>query len=89
MRLDNYTQKAREALLDAQSWTLQLGQQVIELEHLLAKLIEQDGGIVGPLLDKIGVAPALLAQELDRLIKALPKVSGSQPYLGPKLNQAL
>ena len=89
MRLDSYTQKAREALLDAQSWTLQLGQQVIELEHLMAKLIEQDGGIVSPLLDKIGMTPALLAQEFDKLVKALPKVSGTQPYIGPNLNQAL
>src|SRR5689334_3940921 len=89
MRLDKFTQKAREGILAAQQLAHQNGQQSVELEHLLVSLIGQEGGIIVPLLEAIGARPAELEQRLKARIDKLPRVSGGEPYLGGSLNTAL
>ena len=54
--------------------------------HLLAALVAQRDGIVGPLLDKIGVNAGQLTGLLNAELARLPKVSGGAT---PQPNQAL
>ena len=83
------TQKSREALSAGQALAAQWGQQVVELPHVLLSLLSQDGGVVAPLLDKIGVPRAPVQSALEQLIKRLPKVAGGEPYMGSGLTEVL
>ena len=57
MRLDKLTVKAQEAVQAAQSLADQNDHQAIEPEHLLLALLQQQEGVVGPLLAKLGARP--------------------------------
>src|SRR5690348_969743 len=76
LRFDKFTVKAQEALQAAQETAARSGQQQIEPLHLLWALIAQGDGVVRPLLDKLGAAPAMLSGEVEKQIDRLPKVSG-------------
>src|SRR5881296_818378 len=90
MRLDKFTIKAQEALQAAQSLAEQQNHQAIEPEHLLAALIEQREGIVGPLLAKLGARPDTIQQTLGAELAKLPAVrGGSGQYLGERTRQGL
>lgn len=89
MRLDKFTHKAREALTEAQNLAASRGQQAVELPHVLVALIKQDGGVVVPLLEKIGVNPGTLLEALDGVVHRLPKVEGGEAYLGQTLSKVL
>ena len=55
MRLDKFTVKAQEAIQAAQSLADQHEHQAVEPEHVLAALLQQREGVVGPILGKLGV----------------------------------
>jgi ATP-dependent Clp protease ATP-binding subunit ClpB len=76
MNLNQYTEKAQEALLSAQSIAQEYGNSLIDPEHLLYALLVQEGGIVPPILGAIGANPTRLQQQLLRDIQGKPKVSG-------------
>jgi ATP-dependent Clp protease ATP-binding subunit ClpB len=89
-RLDKLTIKAQEALQAAQEMGARSGQQQIEPLHLLWALIAQNEGVVPPLLEKLGVSPTTLADEVQAQINRLPKISDvSQQYLSPATNKIL
>jgi len=88
--MDKLTVKAQEALQGAQEMAARSGQQQIEPLHLLWALIAQGDGVVPPLLEKLGVAPARLAGEIEKQAQRLPKVSGvSDQFLSRASNEAL
>src|SRR5277367_6096370 len=90
IRMDKLTVKAQEALQAAQEMGARSGQQQIEPLHLLWALVAQGEGVVSPLLSKLGVAPEVVAKEVERQIERLPKVSGaSQQYLSQGLNDVV
>ncbi|HUJ32661.1 MAG TPA: ATP-dependent chaperone ClpB [Candidatus Acidoferrum sp.] len=90
LRMDKLTVKAQEALQGAQEMAARSGQQQIEPLHLLWALIAQGDGVVPPLLEKLGVAPARLAGEIEKQAQRLPKVSGvSDQFLSRASNEAL
>ena len=67
MRLDKLTVKAQEAIQAAQSLADQNNHQAIEPEHLLQALLQQQEGVVGPLLAKLGARPEALARQVQAL----------------------
>ncbi|MBI1963978.1 MAG: ATP-dependent chaperone ClpB, partial [Candidatus Rokubacteria bacterium] len=90
MRLDKFTVKAQEALQAAQALADAQGHQALEPEHLLAALIDQREGVVGPVLAKLGARPEAIQRELTTALATLPAVrGGSGPYLGERTRQAL
>ena len=70
----NYTQKSAEALNTAQSMAEENKNNYIAPEHLLYALIDQDGGLIGSLLKKMGADTDAVLTELDTAIGNLPKV---------------
>jgi len=90
-RLDKLTQKAQEALQQAQAIAEQNQNQVIFPLHLLIALAEEKEGIVRPVLAKCNVQPAAIVAEGRRLVANLPKTAGMQPgtYLSQPLNEVL
>ncbi|HZO88617.1 MAG TPA: ATP-dependent chaperone ClpB [Chthonomonadaceae bacterium] len=77
MRMDKLTIKAQEAIQQAQSIAERNQNVQIDVEHLLAALLGQEGGVTTPLLQKLGVNTGLLAQQVNAEIGRLPKVSGA------------
>lgn len=77
MNLNKYTEKAQEALLSAQSIAQEYGNPLIDPEHLLYALVQQDGGIVPPIIQAAGANPARIADLVERDIRAKPKVGGA------------
>src|SRR5262245_28434683 len=86
MRLDKLTVKAQEAIQAAQSLADQGNHQAIEPEHLLQALLQQQEGVVGPLLAKLGARPETLARQVQTEIDKLPKVRGGagRQYASPR-----
>ena len=87
-RFDKFTVKAREAVQAAQTLADQHDQQAIEPEHLLLVLIQQQEGVVGPLLAKLGAPADQLRQAMEAELGKMPKVrGGGGPYATPRLQQ--
>lgn len=77
MRLDKFTVKSGEALQAAQSLANEQGNSEISPEHLLATLVQQEDGIVPPILQTIGVRPDTVAGLALKALEKLPRVSGT------------
>lgn len=77
MRLDKFTVKSGEALQAAQSLANEQGNSEISPEHLLVTLVQQEDGIVPPILQTIGTRPDTVAGLALKALEKLPRVSGS------------
>ena len=90
-RIDKLTQKAQEALQQAQSISAETGGQVMFPLHVLIALAEEQEGIVRPVLEKCGVRPDAITSEARRMLTSLPVTGGMNPgmYLSQQLNQVL
>ena len=77
MRMDKLTNQLQLALADAQSMALGKDNNFIEPVHLLAALLQQEGGSTRPLLQKAGANVAGLTAAAGKAVEALPTVSGS------------
>lgn len=69
----NFTTKSQEALQLAHQLALSNGQQALEPVHVLAALLEQDGGVVPSLLKKLQTDIAGLKGQIDQILLRLPK----------------
>jgi ATP-dependent Clp protease ATP-binding subunit ClpB len=77
MRQDKLTAKFQQALGDAQSLAVGRDNAMLEPAHVLAALIDQQGGTVKPLLAKAGGNVTKLRTELSQVLDRLPKVEGA------------
>jgi ATP-dependent Clp protease ATP-binding subunit ClpB len=71
------TQKTAEALHAAQTRALRYGHTEIDVEHLLAALLEQPDGLIPRLLGRLDADVDAIRGELERHLEARPRVSGS------------
>jgi ATP-dependent Clp protease ATP-binding subunit ClpB len=76
MDLNRFTNKSREALAAAQEMAANREHQVVGPSHLLAALLDQEEGLVGRFIEHAGADSASIRQGLDRLLAAIPQVSG-------------
>ena len=89
-KFDKFTVKAREAVQAAQTLADQHDHQAIEPEHLLLALIQQQEGVVSPLLAKLGAPADQLRRAMETELGKMPKVRGAGgPYATPRLEQVL
>jgi ATP-dependent Clp protease ATP-binding subunit ClpB len=77
MRMDKLTSKFQMALADAQSLAVGRGHAFIEPVHLMAALLDQQGGSVRPLLTKSGANINLLRSRLGEALDRVPQVEGT------------
>jgi ATP-dependent Clp protease ATP-binding subunit ClpB len=91
MRMDKLTTKFQQALADAQSLAVGRDHQYIEPVHLMAALLDQQGGTARPLLEKAGVQVPKLRSDLAGALDRVPKVEGAggEVLLGNDLNKLL
>ncbi len=79
----NPTTKTQAALTAALQAATAAGHPQIQPAHLLMALLTQHDGIAAPLLEAVGVEPATIRAEVQRVLDQQPKISGgaSQPQL--------
>jgi ATP-dependent Clp protease ATP-binding subunit ClpB len=94
MDINRFTEKLQEAIRSAQSKAIRYGHQQIDVEHLLAALLEQEGGLASSILEKAGINTDSLVRRLEAELDRMPKVSGGssapdQVYVTGRLNRLL
>jgi ATP-dependent Clp protease ATP-binding subunit ClpB len=82
MARDKLTTKFQSAISEAQSLAVGRDNQFIEPVHLMAALLDQQGGTARPLLEKAGANVAKLRSELAGALDRLPKVEGTAGDVG-------
>ncbi|GAA4439088.1 ATP-dependent chaperone ClpB [Bremerella cremea] len=80
-RFDKYTIKAQEAVQLAQQMATEARNTSLTPLHLLAALLNENGGVVRPLLDKIGANRGQLESMLKSEIGRLSTVTGGDGQL--------
>ncbi len=91
IRWDKFTVKAQEAVQRANQLASEHGNPELQPLHLLAALLEDKEGIVSPVLEKIGIGPQAVLNQVYGDLEKLPKVSGeaSQAALSNNANKLL
>ncbi|MCD6364327.1 MAG: AAA family ATPase, partial [Planctomycetes bacterium] len=87
MRLDRLTVKVQEAMMAAQGAASQAGHATFGPLHMLDALLKQEGGLVAPLLEKVGIPSGRIVEIVESELKRLPTQSGGAGMaMDPKLN---
>ena len=90
---NTFTEKSAFAVQEAQNLARTHGQQEIDVWHLLLALVQQDGGIVPSLLERLQITPSAVQlateREIDKLAKATGSVNVSQIYVSSALQKAI
>ncbi len=81
MDFNRFTEKVQEALRSAQGLALEKQNQQVDVEHILAALLDQPGGLAQAILRKAEVDPAIVHGRLLKEVDKYPKVS--TPSGGP------
>src|SRR6185436_14097794 len=89
MNFNKLTVKAQEAVVDAQNLARGAGNPEVTPEHLLVAMLRQDGGIVGPIINKLGLNPGTIEAEGVAAIEKYSKVGGAsaEPLIATSLRK--
>ena len=77
MDYEHFTLKTQDALQQASALAQQKDHSEIGTEHVLYALLTQEGGIVAPIVERIGADPAQLAGQVQTLLDRYPVVHGN------------
>jgi ATP-dependent Clp protease ATP-binding subunit ClpB len=94
MDINRFTESVQQSLSAAQSKAARYGNQQVDVEHLLASLLEQERGLAISILNKAEINADALKQRVEQELQRLPKVSGpagapDQIYVTGRLNRLL
>ena len=91
MRFDRLTLKAQDAVQSAQEIARSSDHQQVNPEHLLLALLQQEEGVVIPIIQKLGANVTAIRQSLEDELQKIPNVSGvsAEIYLSPILRKVL
>ena len=89
MKLDRYTERAQQAILSAQRIAGEANAAALDVEHLLAALLEDDEGIPAATLRRIGADPPTLRVELGAVLARRARSYGTQMGLDPRAQRML
>src|SRR5438552_6696617 len=90
MKIEQFTEKARQAVSEANELAKQYNNSQIEVEHLLAALLSQEGGVVQQVIQKVGGDLAITQRQVTEDIERLPRAyGGSEPSISSRLRKLL
>ena len=75
---ENITVKARHAITHAQAMARELGHPEVNSLHLLMAMLQQDGGLIKPLLERAGVHSSAADRLVKEYLSKQPRVSGQE-----------
>jgi ATP-dependent Clp protease ATP-binding subunit ClpB len=89
MNFNKLTVKAQEAVAEAQNLARGAGNPEVTPEHLLIALLRQEGGIVVPILTKLGLQPGQIEAETAAEVAKYSRVGGAsaEPMVGSSLRK--
>ncbi|MEE0878505.1 MAG: ATP-dependent chaperone ClpB [Treponemataceae bacterium] len=90
MNYDQFTLKAQDAIQQANSIAQQEDHSEIGTEHLLLALLEQEDGVIPPLVERIGLKVSTLIQQVEDLLATYPRITGNaQVSFSPELQKII
>ena len=94
MRFDRFTERAQEAAQRAAEIIQRYGHNQIDTEHILLALIEQPGGVIPQILEKLSVSAEALTERLDATLRASPKANifgggAGQIFITPRVKRII
>ena len=91
MRMDKLTSRFQQALADAQSLAVGRDNNMLEPVHVMAALLDQQGGSTAPLLTQAQVNVPTLRQRVGEALDRLPRVKGDEGnvHIGNDLTRLL
>jgi len=92
MKFEKFTDKAQEAVVQAQQLAIKYDHQQVDGEHLHLALIDQEDGLIPKLVQLCGADPGLLKRDLEQILDKLPRVYGTavdNVYATRRFNQIL
>src|SRR5512137_819801 len=94
MRFDRFTERAQEAAQRAAEIIQRYGHNQIDTEHILLALIEQPGGVIPQILEKMNVSSDALVERIDATLRATPKANifgggAGQIFITPRVKRII
>ncbi len=90
MRPDKFTAKMQEAFNASLDLASKHNHSEISTEHFLLALLQQPDGLARPLLEKLGLSPETLQQQIEAELSRRASVhGGSSPQLGADLRKTI
>ena len=90
MNYENFTIKTQEALQEASSIANKNDNSEIGTEHVLQALLEQQDGLIAPVVERVGIPAIELTKKVRELVASNPKVSGAaQVYFSGSMQKVL
>ncbi|HJY82911.1 MAG TPA: ATP-dependent chaperone ClpB [Candidatus Binatia bacterium] len=94
MDLSRFTEKSQDALRGAQALATRRNHQGVDVEHLLATLLEEREGLAAALFAAAGIAPSAVRERIEQELDRIPHVSGpgaetQQVYITQRLARLL
>ncbi len=92
MRFDRFTERAQEAAQRAAEIIQRYGHNQIDTEHILLALIEQPGGVIPQILEKLNVSSDSLVERIDATLRSSPKANifgggAGQIFITPRVKR--
>ena len=89
MQLDKFTQKAQESVVGAQQLAERLESPILDAEHLLAALVEDDDGVPAETLRRLGVDLPAFRAELAALLSRRARIKGGSLSLDTRAKRVI
>ncbi|HVO70633.1 MAG TPA: Clp protease N-terminal domain-containing protein, partial [Aggregatilineaceae bacterium] len=94
MRFDRFTERAQDAAGRAYDILQRYGHNQVDTEHLLLALLEQPGGVIPQILDKMNVDQEAIREHLDEVLRASPKAAiygggAGQVFITPRVKRVV
>ena len=86
---NRWTQKTQEVVSAAAAAAKAANNPEVTPEHLVAAMLGQEGTVVLPVLDRLGVAPLTVRNQMADRLARLPKAYGSEAQMSRELTQAI
>ncbi|MEO8245786.1 MAG: ATP-dependent chaperone ClpB [Chloroflexota bacterium] len=81
MRVERFTTRARDAIVEAQALAEREGHPQLEAAHLLLVLVDQPDGVIPAVLERMGIGLTSVAEALRAQLATLPTVQGASAQL--------
>ncbi len=94
MRFDRFTERAQDAAVRAYEILQRYGHNQVDTEHMLLALLEQAGGVIPQMFEKMNVDQEAIRDRLDEVLKASPKAAiygggAGQVFITPRVKRVV
>ncbi|MGQ9491475.1 MAG: ATP-dependent Clp protease ATP-binding subunit [Anaerolineae bacterium] len=88
-KLERFTKHARQVLQIAQEEAVRLNHNYVGTEHLLLGLVKEENGLASRALRELGVTPADITRQVERMAPKSPRPPFGKPTLTPRTKRVI